>query len=196
MDDTTEANRHYEAGNIHYRTAQEMISKKRYKEAVDHFIQAADLYESAVQKRNIFPEAYHNWANVMARLMPLTDTSELAQQALEKYLTSGLQFIVNGTPQERPFEEALKIISEADQYGMVFQLYLIAVKSVTGGAPEGEIGPFLMEVREIVESPKILTDLIDTLEGVRTEKLTITDGDDLISTATKILINRLIDTDH
>jgi len=193
MGDTSEANRCYEEGNTHYRTAQEMISKKRYKDAVDHFIQAAGLYESAVKERGLFPEAYHNWANVLTRLIPLTDTTELAPQALEKYLTSGLQFIVNGTPQERPFEEALNIIAESDRYGMVFRLYLTAVQSVKGGRPEGETDSFLSEAREILESPEILTDLIDTLQGKRTEKLPVTDGDDLISSATKILINKLID---
>ena len=114
MTDNSEASRQYEAGNGYYRSAQEMVSQKRYQEAVHLFIQAAEQYESAAKHRNLFPEAYHNWANALTRLIPLTDTPELAQQVLEKYLTSGLQFIINGTPQERPFEEALKIISEAD----------------------------------------------------------------------------------
>jgi len=193
MTDTNEANRYYESGNVHYRTAQEMVSQKRYQDAVDHFIRAAEQYEFAVKHRIIFPEAYHNWANVMTRLIPLTDTAELAQQALEKYLTSGLQFIVNGTPQERPFEEALKIIAESDRYAMIFRLYLTAVKYVQGAQPEGDDASFLSEIREVLESPEILTDLIDTLLGERTEKLPVQDGDDLISSATKILINSLID---
>ena len=193
MTNDHEANRFYETGNVHYRAAQEMVSQKRYQEAVNLFIQAAKQYELTVKHRNIFPEAYHNWANVMTRLIPLTDTAELAQQALEKYLTSGLQFIINGTPQERPFEEALKIISESDQYGMVFRLYLTAVKYVKGAKLEGDDITFLTETRGILESPEILTGLIDTLLGRRTEKIPVQDGDDLISSATKILINSLID---
>jgi len=153
MTDTNEANRYYESGNVHYRTAQEMVSQKRYQDAVDHFIRAAEQYESAVKHRIFFPEAYHNWANVMTRLIPLTDTAELAQQALEKYLTSGLQFIVNGTPQERPFEEALKIIAESDRYAMIFRLYLTAVKYVQGAQPEGDDASFLTEIKEVLDSP-------------------------------------------
>ena len=194
MTDNADANHCYETGNAHYRAAQKLVSQKRYNEAVTLFIQAAEQYESAVKDRNIFPEAYHNWANVMTRLIPLTDTAGLAQQALEKYLTSGLQFIINGTPQERPFEEALKIISESDQYGMVFRLYLTAVRNVKGNAPESDDSEFLTNSREILEAPEILTDLIDTLLGKRTEKLPVQDGDNLIVSATKILINLLIDS--
>jgi len=193
MTDSTEANRLYESGNTHYRTAQELVSERRYQEAVDHFIQAAEQYESAVKQRLLFPEAYHNWANVMTRLIPLTGTAGLAQQALEKYLTSGLQFIVNGTPNERPFEEALKIIAESDQYEMIFRLYLVAVRYIKGGMREKNDEMFLSRARAIVESPEILIDLIDTLLGRNTENATIQDGDDLISSATKILINALID---
>jgi HEPN domain-containing protein len=193
MTDLTEANRLYESGNDHYRTAQELVSDKRYQEAVDHFIQAAEQYESAVQIRKMFPEAYHNWANVMTRLIPLTGTAELAQQALEKYLTSGLQFIVNGIPSERPFEEALKIIAENDRYEMIFRLYLIAIRYIHGENREKSDEVFFSRAEKFVESPEILIDLIDTLMGKNTEKLTIQDGDDLISSATKVLINTLID---
>ena len=196
MGNNTKANRYYEAGNAHYRTAQDMVSQKRYQEAVDHFIRAAEQYESAVKHRSMFPEAYHNWANVITRLIPLTGTAELSQQAQEKYLTSGLQFIINGTPQERPFEEALKIIPESDRYGTVFRLYLTAVKYVKGAQPEADDIAFLSQTRKILESPKILTDLIDTLQGKRTDKFPVKDGDDLIASATKILINALIDADR
>jgi len=198
MTDITEANRLYEAGNDHYRTAQEMVSKKQYQEAINHFILAAEQYESAVKLRNIFPEAYHNWANVMTRLIPLTGTTELAHQALEKYLTSGLQFIVNGTPQERPFEEALNLIAESDRYALVFRIYSAAVTYAKGkkswNAHKDEKA-LLTEARTVLESPAILIDLIETLLKKRTEKLPLADGDDLISSATKVLINTLIDAD-
>lgn len=156
---------------------------------------ACNRFEAAVGKKGFFPEAYYSWGEALKNLAEIDNDGALFEEAIEKYMASGLQFVVDGKLMERPFIDAHNIGPRDKRHRMIFALYILTMQVIKGKSLEDNEIVLLEDIRASLASPSIVLTLVDTLTAKKRERQSVKEDDDLIAIATKILINVLIDNE-
>lgn len=94
--------------------------------------------------------------------------------------------------EETPFFGALRIDKIKAYHRIICELFILSIETVRGKEIIPENVSALKEKQKEFTSPHILLTLIETLLREKKEEQTITEEDDLMNVAAKILINRLI----
>jgi hypothetical protein len=156
---------------------------------------ACDSFEAAVKTKGFFPQAYYGWGEALKNLAEIDNDGALSEDAIEKYMASGLQFVVDGKLMEKPFIEAHNIGPKDERHRMVFALYILTMQVIKGKIIDDNETLLLNDIRATFTSPPVVLTLVDTLTSDKKERQSIKEDDDLIAIATKILINVLIDNE-
>lgn len=190
-------------GGDEYRKGEELLtgtlkktSDGKMGKAREYLVAACGRFNTAVGERGFFPEAYYNWGEALKRLAEMDDDEALLQEAVEKFMASGLQFIVDGRLLEKPFVEAQEICPNDKRHRMVFVLYILSIQVIKGKKINVNENALLKDIRTVLTSPKIILILIDTLLGKNRERQSVNEDDELIAIATKILINVILDNER
>ncbi len=186
-------NANYRKGNELLKLSGKNLSDGDRKEAKKNLLAALKKYNSAIKQKGLFPEAYNDWGNALSMLFGITGDESYLKEAVEKYMSSGLQFIINGTLEEGPFISAYEIATQDERYKFIFSLYILAIQVIKGKKISNKDKIILKNLKDIIDSPEILILLIDTLIGINRERQSASEGDEIIAFATKVLINVLID---
>ena len=187
-------NSDYINGNELIKISEKYLSDGERKKAKDNLIRALKKYNNAIKQKALFPEAYRSWGDALSMLYNITGEEEYLNDAVEKYMSSGFQFIIDGTLEEGPFISAYEIVAQDERYKFIFSLYVLAIQVIKKGKKVSKKDKtFLKNLRDIIDSPEILIILIDTLLGKNSELQSATEDDEIIAFATKILINAIID---
>ncbi|MBN1574837.1 MAG: hypothetical protein JW984_16700 [Deltaproteobacteria bacterium] len=163
--------------------------------AREDFVKACESFKAAVGKKVFFPEAYYGWGESLKQIAKIDDDETLSEEAIEKYMASGLQFVVDGRLMERPFIDAHNIGPKDKRHRMIFALYILTMQVIKGKVMDNNETDLLQDIRATLTSPPVILTLVDTLISEKKERQSIKEDDDLIAIATKILINVLIDND-
>ncbi len=183
----------YRQGDEFLVTALQKISEGKSGDAKEDLVIASEIFKAAVEKAGFFPGAFYSWGEALKLLAEIDNDEALFEEAIEKYMASGLQFIVDGRPMEKPFIKAHNIGPKDNRHKMIFALYILSIQVIKGKTIVDNEVALLKEIKDTLKSPPILLLLIDTLFGNNQEKQTIKDDDDLVTIATKLLINVTID---
>ncbi|GEM_PF-3549710 len=164
-------------------------------DAREALTKACDKFEAAAGKKGFFPEAHYKWGEALKNIAEIDNDEALFEEAIEKYMASGLQFIVDGKIMERPFIDAHNIGPKDKRHKMIFALYILTIQVIKGKVMDNNETALLHDIRATFTSPPVILTLVDTLVSKKKERQSIKENDDLISIATKILINVLIDNE-
>ncbi len=189
-------NEEYRQGDELLGVASKKVSAGKSGDAKKDLVSASEKFREAVEKVGFFPSGYYRWGEALKLLAEIDNDEALFEEAIEKYMTAGLQFIVDGRPIEKPFIEAHNIGPMDKRHKMIFALYILSIQVIKGKIMADNEMALLKDIKNTLKSPPILLLLIDTLVGKTQEKQTINDDDDLISIATKLLINVVIDSEE
>lgn len=191
--DATVPDAEYINGNELTKLSEKYLSDGERKKAKDNLLRALKKYNNAIKQKGLFPEAYRSWGDALSMLFDITGDDSYLNDAVEKYMSSGFQFIIDGTLEEGPFISAYEIVAQDERYKFIFSLYVLAIQVIKKGKKiSTKDKTFLKNLRDIIDSPKILILLIDTLLGKNSELQSANEGDEIIAFATKILINAII----
>lgn len=183
----------YKKGEKLLISAQKKISEGKVEKAREDLISACDRFSAAVGQRGFFPEALYSWGEALKLIAEMDNDADLVEEAVEKYMGSGLQFIVDGRFLEKPFVEAQELRSNDKTHKMVFVLYILAIQVIKGKKLNINEVALLKDIRTFLTSPEIILTFIDTLLREKKERQSIKEEDELIAIATKILINVIIE---
>ena len=183
----------YRQGDELLSIASKKMSEGKNEDAKKDLIIASEKFKEAVEKAVFFPGGYYSWGEALKLLAEIDNDEALFEEAIVKYMAAGLQLIVDGRPMEKPFIQAHNIGPKDNRHKMIFALYILSIQVIKGKKIADNEMALLKDIKDALKSPPILLLLIDTLAGETQEKQTINDDDDLVSIATKLLINVAID---
>ena len=155
------------------------------------FWESPYLFEKAVKKRETFPEAYNNWGAALSDLARIKGDEKLFDEAFVKYLTSGFQSILTGKLEETPFGSIFGIKEIDDRYKSIPYLFIISIHYIKFNEINEKGVVFLKDLKNYAEGSLLF--LTETLLSKKSERQEIEEGDDLMDTAAKILINKILD---